>query len=170
MGKYAKAISRLTSLLFRRKRCPDNASIESDDLYTNDTPPEFDSTPGEAAEATEGIDTSQQHRWLRRTRPGKWLRRQDTAKFPWRFVQVVDEEENWQATWVLEVKDVASIDWGTVQVPNERGTGIKYIRHPTRQLPFLPYRDAWWQSEPPVVPGQDGVASPARRGFDYQRP
>lgn len=58
------------------------------------------------------------------------------AEFPWRLEQVVDEEENWRGTWVLEVKDLRAMNWETSQVSKEKGKGGKYVRQPTRQLPF----------------------------------
>jgi hypothetical protein len=61
---------------------------------------------------------------------------QQGAEFPWRLEQVVEEEENWRGTWVLEVKDLQAMDWGTVQAGKQNGHGGKYSRQPTRQLPF----------------------------------
>ncbi|KAH6687814.1 hypothetical protein F5X68DRAFT_239255 [Plectosphaerella plurivora] len=54
-----------------------------------------------------------QNRW--NFRPG--------AEFPWRFEQLVEEEENWRGTWVLEVKDMQAMDSGTVRVPRTDGNG-----------------------------------------------
>ena len=59
-----------------------------------------------------------------------------TAEFPWYLQQVVQEESNWRGTWILEVKDMQAMDWGTVRVPNESGRGGKYQRRPTKHLPF----------------------------------
>ncbi|KXH46861.1 hypothetical protein CNYM01_00707 [Colletotrichum nymphaeae SA-01] len=51
-----------------------------------------------------------------RPRKKGWtFRRED--EFPWRFEQAVDHEENWRGTWVLEVKDMRAMDWGTELVP-----------------------------------------------------
>jgi hypothetical protein len=61
-----------------------------------------------------------------------------TAEFPWRLQQVVQEESNWRGTWVLEVKDMQAMDWGTVRVPKESGSGGKNQRRQTRHLPFTP--------------------------------
>ncbi|KAH9228744.1 hypothetical protein K456DRAFT_1753397 [Colletotrichum gloeosporioides 23] len=38
-------------------------------------------------------------------------------EFPWRLAQVVEEEENWRGTWVLDVKDLQAMEWGTTRVP-----------------------------------------------------
>ncbi|GKT60783.1 hypothetical protein ColTof4_00902 [Colletotrichum tofieldiae] len=63
------------------------------------------------------------------------------AEFPWRLEQVVDKEENWRGTWVLEVKDLQAMDWGTICVPKAKADGNRqggrYQRQPTRHLPFL---------------------------------
>jgi hypothetical protein len=79
-----------------------------------------------------------------------------TAEFPWRLQQVVQEESNWRGTWILEVKDMVAMDWGTVQVPKESGHGIKHQRRPTRQLPFTP---GMQQDSSVVLPdgGQDDL-------------
>ncbi|KAK1996294.1 hypothetical protein LX36DRAFT_546925, partial [Colletotrichum falcatum] len=45
-----------------------------------------------------------------------WKYRQNT-EFPWRLEQVVEEEENWRGTWVLEVKDLQAMEWVTNRVP-----------------------------------------------------
>lgn len=60
------------------------------------------------------------------------------AEFPWRLEQVVDGEENWRGTWVLEVKDLRAMDWGTERVPkgDGKGRGGRYQRQPTRHMPF----------------------------------
>ncbi|KAF9871921.1 hypothetical protein CkaCkLH20_10553 [Colletotrichum karsti] len=60
------------------------------------------------------------------------------AEFPWRLEQVVEEEENWRGTWVLEVKDMRAMDWGTAHVPKADGDGRggRHQRQPTRHLPF----------------------------------
>ncbi|KAF4926179.1 hypothetical protein CGCVW01_v003169 [Colletotrichum viniferum] len=58
--------------------------------------------------------------------------------FPWRLAQVVDEEENWRGTWVLDVKDLQAMEWGTTRVPKAGGNGRggRYERQPTRHMPF----------------------------------
>jgi len=61
-----------------------------------------------------------------------------TAEFPWCLQQVVQEESNWRGTWTLEVKDMQAMDWGTALVPKKNGRGIKYLRRPTKHLPFTP--------------------------------
>jgi hypothetical protein len=61
-----------------------------------------------------------------------------TAEFPWCLQQVVQEESNWRGTWILEVKDMQGMEWGTVLVPKESGSGGKYQRRPTKHLPFTP--------------------------------
>ncbi|KAL7791727.1 hypothetical protein V8C43DRAFT_283793 [Trichoderma afarasin] len=60
------------------------------------------------------------------------------AEFPWRHEQVVDGESNWRGTWVLEVKDLRAMNWGVEEVPKMIGNrkGKKFMRKPTRQLPF----------------------------------
>ncbi|KAL7906215.1 hypothetical protein GGI35DRAFT_119357 [Trichoderma velutinum] len=60
------------------------------------------------------------------------------AEFPWRYEQLVDGESNWRGTWVLEVKDLRAMKWGTEIVPTRVGNrkGRKIVRKPTRQLPF----------------------------------
>ncbi|KAL6794391.1 hypothetical protein J3E68DRAFT_406674 [Trichoderma sp. SZMC 28012] len=60
------------------------------------------------------------------------------AEFPWRHEQVVDEESNWRGTWVLEVKDLRAMNWGIEEVFTMIGNrkGKKFVRKPTRQLPF----------------------------------
>lgn len=70
--------------------------------------------------------------------PSRGWKFDKTAQFPWRLRQVVQEESNWRGTWVLEVKDMVAMDWGTVEMPEESGGGIEYPRRPTRQLPFTP--------------------------------
>ncbi|KAF5516253.1 hypothetical protein CGCS363_v001694 [Colletotrichum siamense] len=59
-------------------------------------------------------------------------------EFPWRLAQVVEEEENWRGTWVLDVKDLRAMDWGTTHVPKAdgKGRGGRYERQPTRHMPF----------------------------------
>ncbi|KAF3808622.1 hypothetical protein GCG54_00006488 [Colletotrichum gloeosporioides] len=59
-------------------------------------------------------------------------------EFPWRLAQVVEEEDNWRGTWVLEVKDLQAMDWGTTRVPKTggHGRGGRYERQPTRHMPF----------------------------------
>ncbi|KAK4197644.1 hypothetical protein QBC40DRAFT_267431 [Triangularia verruculosa] len=70
-----------------------------------------------------------------------------TAEFPWCLEQIVQEgNNNWRATWILEVKDMRAMDWGTVRVPKEGGRGGKHQRKPTKHLPFTPERqqgDGW---------------------------
>ncbi|KAH7357888.1 hypothetical protein B0T11DRAFT_283284 [Plectosphaerella cucumerina] len=58
------------------------------------------------------------------------------AEFPWRLEQVVDGEENWRGTWVLDVKDMFAMEFGTPLVPKKDGRGGRYQRQPSRQLPF----------------------------------
>jgi hypothetical protein len=58
------------------------------------------------------------------------------ADFPWRLEQVVDEEENWRGTWVLDVKDMNAMDWGIDRVAKKDGRGGRYQWQPSRQLPF----------------------------------
>ncbi|KAK0757663.1 hypothetical protein N5P37_009677 [Trichoderma harzianum] len=67
----------------------------------------------------------------------KW-RANTNGEFLWRYEQVVDEESNWRGTWVLEVNDLNAMKWGIEEVPTMIGNrkGKKYVRKPTRQLPF----------------------------------
>ncbi|KAJ0149975.1 hypothetical protein CTA2_504 [Colletotrichum tanaceti] len=83
-----------------------------------------------------------------------WNYRPDT-EFPWRLEQVVEEEENWRGTWVLEVKDLQAMDWGTACVSKANGTGGQYQRQPTRHLPFVPDRDGY--RETLAAGGQDDL-------------
>lgn len=71
-----------------------------------------------------------------RTTPKKGGVYHPNAEFPWRLEQVVEREENWRGTWVLEVKDMRAMDWGTPCVPKADGRGGKYQRQPTRHLLF----------------------------------
>ncbi|KAK4243563.1 hypothetical protein C7999DRAFT_18098 [Corynascus novoguineensis] len=80
--------------------------------------------------------------------PSRGWRFDRTAEFPWCFRQVVQEESNWRGTWILQVKDMLGMDWGTVLVPNESGRGGKYQRKPTKHLPFMPEMQ---DSDDPVV-------------------
>ncbi|KAK4456827.1 hypothetical protein QBC42DRAFT_157953, partial [Cladorrhinum samala] len=86
------------------------------------------------------------------------------AEFPWRLEQVIQEDsqdpKNWRAMWILEVKDMQAMDWGTMRVPKGDGRGGgKYQRKSTKQLPFTPEM----QAEPggdlvfPVEGGQDDL-------------
>ncbi|KAF4774374.1 hypothetical protein HER10_EVM0012216 [Colletotrichum scovillei] len=72
-------------------------------------------------------------------RPNKkgWNFRRE-AEFPWRIEQLVDQEENWRGTWVLEVKDMRALEWNTEFVPksDRKGKGGRYRRQPTRHFPF----------------------------------
>ncbi|KAF6818375.1 hypothetical protein CPLU01_13327 [Colletotrichum plurivorum] len=76
----------------------------------------------------------------------EWQHRPNT-EFPWRLEQLVDQEENWRGTWVLEVKDMGAMDWGITRVPKAdgEGRGGRYQRQPTRQLPFPP--GGYWHRE-----------------------
>ncbi|KAK2017189.1 hypothetical protein LZ32DRAFT_600801 [Colletotrichum eremochloae] len=78
------------------------------------------------------------------------------AEFPWRLEQVVEKEENWRGTWVLEVKDLQAMDWGTTRVPKADGNrrGGRYQRHPTRHLPFPDDGDRYRETLPG---GQDDL-------------
>ncbi|KAF6791370.1 hypothetical protein CSOJ01_14388 [Colletotrichum sojae] len=69
-------------------------------------------------------------------------------EFPWRLEQLVDQEENWRGTWVLEVKDMGAMDWGITRVPKAdgKGRGGRYQRQPTRQLPLPPGGDWHWET------------------------
>ncbi|KAL6837002.1 hypothetical protein V8C40DRAFT_228917 [Trichoderma camerunense] len=60
------------------------------------------------------------------------------GEFLWRYEQVVDEESNWRGTWVLEVNDLNAMNWGIEEVFTvvEGRRKRKYVRKPTRQLPF----------------------------------
>lgn len=60
------------------------------------------------------------------------------GEFLWRHEQVVDGESNWRGTWVLEVNDLNAMKWGIEEVCTMIGgrKGRKYVRKPTRQLPF----------------------------------
>ncbi|KAF3060422.1 hypothetical protein CFAM422_011188 [Trichoderma lentiforme] len=60
------------------------------------------------------------------------------GEFLWRYEQVVDGESNWRGTWVLEVNDLNAMNWGIEEVCTMIGgrKGKKYVRKPTRQLPF----------------------------------
>lgn len=35
----------------------------------------------------------------------------DGREFPWRIERIVEKEENWRGVWVLEVKDMWSMEW-----------------------------------------------------------
>ncbi|KAF6802540.1 hypothetical protein CMUS01_15320 [Colletotrichum musicola] len=76
------------------------------------------------------------------------------TEFPWKLEQLVDQEDNWRGTWVLEVKDMGAMDWGITRVPKAdgEGRGGRYQRQPTRQLPFPP--DGDWHRET-LSGGQD---------------
>ncbi|KAK6226764.1 hypothetical protein QIS74_00319 [Colletotrichum tabaci] len=78
------------------------------------------------------------------------------AEFPWRFKQVVEREENWRGTWVLEVKDLQAMDWGTTRVSkadSDRRVG-RYQRQPTRHLPFPVDGDGYRET---LIGGQDDL-------------
>ncbi|KAL6816478.1 hypothetical protein J3E69DRAFT_95314 [Trichoderma sp. SZMC 28015] len=67
----------------------------------------------------------------------KW-RANTNGEFLWRYEQVVDEESNWRGTWVLEVNDLSAMKWEIEEVFTvvEGRKKRKYVRKPTRQLPF----------------------------------
>jgi hypothetical protein len=59
------------------------------------------------------------------------------ADFPYRFVQVVREEENWRGTWVLEVKDVKTMGWESEFVPDKTDRrGGQWVLKAAEQFPF----------------------------------
>ncbi|KAL7791725.1 hypothetical protein V8C43DRAFT_305985 [Trichoderma afarasin] len=60
------------------------------------------------------------------------------GEFLWRHKQVVDGESNWRGTWVLEVNDLHAMKWGIEEMFTvvEGRRKRKYVRKPTRQLPF----------------------------------
>ncbi|KAK4222387.1 hypothetical protein QBC38DRAFT_490015 [Podospora fimiseda] len=80
------------------------------------------------------------------------------AEFPWTLNQVLQETDNWRVTWVLQVKDMLAMNWGTEFVRSEDNKRRRKIqRKPTQHLPFTPERqpdDDW-----PIVPdgGQDDL-------------
>ncbi|OHE92591.1 hypothetical protein CORC01_12102 [Colletotrichum orchidophilum] len=84
-----------------------------------------------------------------------WEYRPNT-EFPWRLEQVVEKEENWRGTWVLEVKDLRAMDWGTTRVPKADGDGRggRYQRQPTRHLPFPADGDGYRET---LTGGQDDL-------------
>ncbi|KAK1624367.1 hypothetical protein BDP81DRAFT_108619 [Colletotrichum phormii] len=84
-----------------------------------------------------------------------WHHRRN-AEFPWRLVQVVDREENWRGTWVLDVKDMGAMNWGSTLVPKTdgKGRGGRYQRQPTRHFPFPPDGDRYRES---LTGGQDDM-------------
>jgi hypothetical protein len=89
-----------------------------------------------------------------------WERRHG-VEFPYRLQQRVYEESNWKGTWVLEVKDMTAMDWGIERAPKENGRGYKYVRKPTKQLPFGSLNDA--NAFPQLEGGQDDLLAWAGR-------
>ncbi|EQB56854.1 hypothetical protein CGLO_03102 [Colletotrichum gloeosporioides Cg-14] len=77
-------------------------------------------------------------------------------EFPWRLAQVVEEEDNWRGTWVLDVKDLRAMDWGTTLVPKADGNrrGGRYERQPTRHMPFSVDGDGYRET---LTGGQDDL-------------
>ncbi|GKT46075.1 uncharacterized protein ColSpa_06256 [Colletotrichum spaethianum] len=78
------------------------------------------------------------------------------AEVPWRLEQVVEKEENWRGTWVLEVKDLRMMDWGTTRVPkaDRNRRGGRYHRQPTRHLLFPADGDEYRET---LTGGQDDL-------------
>ena len=64
-----------------------------------------------------------------------WEHREDAA-FPWRIKRLVQKEEDWRSVWVLEVKDMWSMDWKRVQ--EQRGSRWRLGTVPQAHRP-LPY-------------------------------
>ncbi|KAK2756908.1 hypothetical protein CKAH01_17056 [Colletotrichum kahawae] len=84
-----------------------------------------------------------------------WVYRPN-SEFPWILEQVVDGEENWRGTWVLDVKDLRAMDRGTTIVPKAdgKGRGGRYQRRPTRHMPFPADQDGYRET---LTGGQDDL-------------
>ncbi|KAF4824751.1 hypothetical protein CGCSCA5_v000678 [Colletotrichum siamense] len=101
-----------------------------------------------------GAHTAPKHRSTLGAKKG-WVYHPN-SEFSWRLAQVVEEEENWRGTWVLDVKDLRAMDWGTTLVPKAdgKGRGGRYERQPTRHMPFSVDGDGYRET---LTGGQDDL-------------
>ena len=131
MGEVSNAIRQCISIMkcaiYRKKR---GLRYTSDEDPTNIS--EKDSTCSSGRESKEVavmLATAQE-------KPHRGWKYRPDAEFPWRFAQVVQEEEKWRGTWVPELKNQHAMNWESSMMCNEDGKVSEYTRRPTRQLPF----------------------------------
>ncbi|KAI1175595.1 hypothetical protein F4777DRAFT_549835 [Nemania sp. FL0916] len=69
----------------------------------------------------------------KRSYPEGWTYN-ERSEFPWRIIRIVQDEENWRGAWVLDVKDLWSLDWERVY--QLKGTQWRLRTVPQAHWPF----------------------------------